>query len=136
MIEIISDYFVRKMKICTPAKVRRLQGMVCSLAGVFLNLVMFMLKLIASILTGSVAAAVDAVWIFYLSGRCHRCGAELCRGIFASGTGGVDIECSIASGAEFGVDMVTAGGGIFTGAGTFGAVCRCITADIDGDTVV
>lgn len=61
MIEIISDYFVRKMKIDTPAAVRRLYGMVCSLAGVFLNLVMFILKLIASILTGSVAAAVDAV---------------------------------------------------------------------------
>ena len=61
MVEIISDYIVRKMKICTPAKVRRLQGMVCSSAGVVLNIAMFILKLIASILTGSVAAAVDAV---------------------------------------------------------------------------
>ncbi len=61
MIEIISDFFVRKMKIDTPAAVRRLYGMVCSLAGVLLNLIMFILKLVASILTGSVAAAVDAV---------------------------------------------------------------------------
>lgn len=61
MIEIISDFFARKKKIDTPSAVRRLQGIVCSLAGVFLNLIMFILKLIASILTGSVATAVDAV---------------------------------------------------------------------------
>lgn len=61
MIEIISDFLAEKMKNNTPSAVRRLQGMVCSLAGVFLNLIMFVLKLIASILTGSVAAAVDAV---------------------------------------------------------------------------
>ena len=61
MIEIISEYLVRKMKNKNTAKVRRLQGMVCSSAGVILNIVMFILKLIASVLTGSVAAAVDAV---------------------------------------------------------------------------
>lgn len=61
MIEIISDFFARKKKIDTPLGMRRLYGMVCSLTGVLLNLIMFVLKLIASVLTGSVAAAVDAV---------------------------------------------------------------------------
>lgn len=61
MIEIISDFFARKKKIDTPLGMRRFYGMVCSLTGVLLNLIMFVLKLIASVLTGSVAAAVDAV---------------------------------------------------------------------------
>ena len=61
MIEIISDFFARKKKIDTPLGMRRVYGMVCSLTGVLLNLIMFILKLIASVLTGSVAAAVDAV---------------------------------------------------------------------------
>ncbi len=61
MIEIISEFFIKKHDITHPAHGRRVYGTVCSLSGIFLNLVLFVLKFTASVFSGSVAAAVDAV---------------------------------------------------------------------------
>lgn len=61
MIEIISDFFIKRHDITDLSNSRRVYGTVCSLSGIFLNLVLFVFKLMASIFSGSVAAAVDAV---------------------------------------------------------------------------
>lgn len=61
MIEIISDFFIRRHYLNSSRAVRRVYGMICSLSGIWLNLVLFALKLTASIFSGSVAAAVDAI---------------------------------------------------------------------------
>lgn len=61
MIEIISDFFIKRHDIKDLSHSRRIYGTVCSLSGIFLNLVLFVMKLTASIFSGSVAAAVDAV---------------------------------------------------------------------------
>ena len=61
MIEIISDFFIKKCNIPDLSHRRRIYGIVCSLAGIFLNLILFILKLVASVFSGSVAAGVDAV---------------------------------------------------------------------------
>ena len=61
MIEIISDFFIKRHDITDLSHSRRIYGTVCSLSGIFLNLVLFVMKLTASIFSGSVAAAVDAV---------------------------------------------------------------------------
>lgn len=61
MIENISDFFIRRHNLNSAPAVRRVYGMTCSLLGIWLNLVLFALKLTASIFSGSVAAAVDAI---------------------------------------------------------------------------
>ncbi|MBR5234029.1 MAG: cation transporter [Clostridia bacterium] len=61
MIEIISENFIKKHNINDLSHSRRIYGKVCSLAGIFLNLILFVFKLTASVFSGSVAAAVDAV---------------------------------------------------------------------------
>lgn len=61
MIEIISDFFIKRHDITDLSHSRRIYGTVCSLSGIFLNLVLFVMKLTASVFSGSVAAAVDAV---------------------------------------------------------------------------
>lgn len=61
MIEIISEKFIKKHNITDSVYSRRVFGTVCSLSGIFLNLLLFAMKLTASIFSGSVAAAVDAV---------------------------------------------------------------------------
>lgn len=61
MIEIISDFFIKKHNITGLSHSRRVQGIVCSVSGIVLNLIMFVFKFTASVFSGSVAAAVDAV---------------------------------------------------------------------------
>ncbi|MBO5934593.1 MAG: cation transporter [Clostridia bacterium] len=61
MIEIISKIFINDRKNYNSPPVRKSYGIICAACGIALNLLMFILKLIASAFTGSVAAAVDAV---------------------------------------------------------------------------
>lgn len=61
MIEIISKFFINDSKNYNSPPVRKSYGIICAACGITLNLLMFILKLIASAYTGSVAAAVDAV---------------------------------------------------------------------------
>ncbi len=61
MIEIFSKFFIKDRKNYNSPPVRKAYGIICAVCGIILNLLMFVLKLIASAFTGSVAAAVDAV---------------------------------------------------------------------------
>ena len=61
MIEIISKLFINDRKNYNSPPVRKSYGIICAVCGIALNLLMFILKLIASAFTGSVATAVDAV---------------------------------------------------------------------------
>lgn len=101
MIEIISDFLINRHPDADFHSSRRIYGTVCSVSGIFLNLIMFLLKITAGILSGSVAATVDAVHnltdsassvvtllSFVLSGRCaarRAFMAECIAGLFVAG---------------------------------------------------
>lgn len=59
MITILSKFFLARTKDHREAEVRRLYGLCCSVTGIFLNIVLFIIKLIAGILTASVAIMAD-----------------------------------------------------------------------------
>lgn len=61
MIEIISCFFINKQTDADLHTSRSIYGIVCSAFGIVLNLIMFLLKITAGLLSGSVAATVDAV---------------------------------------------------------------------------
>lgn len=61
MIEIISCFFINKQSDADLHTSRSIYGIVCSAFGIVLNLIMFLLKITAGLLSGSVAATVDAV---------------------------------------------------------------------------
>ena len=61
MIEFISDFFIKKCKNNEKIKNRQILGIVCSVFGILLNILMFLLKITSSMFSGSIAAAVDAV---------------------------------------------------------------------------
>ncbi len=61
MIKIISCLFIKDSENFNNPSVRRSYGLLCASAGIVLNLLLFFFKLAASTLTGSVAAAVDAI---------------------------------------------------------------------------
>ena len=61
MIEIISGFFINRCPGRDFRTTRCIYGTVCSVCGIFLNFVMFLLKITAGFFSGSVAATVDAV---------------------------------------------------------------------------
>ncbi len=61
MIKLFSEIFIKDNENLSLPSVRRGYGLICAAAGIALNLLMFFFKLAASTLTGSVAAAVDAI---------------------------------------------------------------------------
>ena len=61
MIEFISDFFIKKCKTDEKIKNRQIFGIVCSVFGILLNILMFLFKITSSMFSGSIAAAVDAV---------------------------------------------------------------------------
>lgn len=60
MITILSKIFLAHTKDHQSPEARRLYGIFCSVTGIFLNVVLFVIKLIAGILTSSVAISADA----------------------------------------------------------------------------
>ena len=60
MITILSKIFLAHTKDHQAPEARRLYGIFCSVTGIFLNVVLFVIKLIAGILTSSVAISADA----------------------------------------------------------------------------
>lgn len=61
MINLFSKLFIKDCENYYDPGVRRGYGLLCAVCGIVLNLVMFLFKLAASMLSGSVAAAVDAI---------------------------------------------------------------------------
>lgn len=60
MITLLSKIFIREAREYKKPEVRRSYGIVCSVFGIFLNVMLFGLKFFASIITGSVAITADA----------------------------------------------------------------------------
>lgn len=60
MITILSKIFLMHKKDAGDLEIRRMYGILCSITGIFLNIVLFTIKLIAGILTSSVAISADA----------------------------------------------------------------------------
>lgn len=61
MIKILSDIFIKNNKNYADPSVRRGYGIICSVSGIFLNILMFLLKMTVGAITGSVAVTVDAI---------------------------------------------------------------------------
>ena len=61
MISLLSKIFIKNHGLFSDQKVRRSYGTLCSAVGIFLNLVLFGIKLFAGLLSGSVAILADAV---------------------------------------------------------------------------
>lgn len=60
MISILSNLFIKDRHNYSNEKVRRSYGMLCSITGIFLNVILFASKYLAGILSGSVAITADA----------------------------------------------------------------------------
>ena len=60
MITFLSKIFIRDAKQYRNPEVHRMYGIVCSIFGIFLNVVLFVTKLLAGLATGSVAIMADA----------------------------------------------------------------------------
>ena len=60
MITILSKLLIKDYKNYSDNKVRRLYGILCSIVGIFLNILLFTGKYIAGVLSGSVAITADA----------------------------------------------------------------------------
>ena len=60
MISLLSKLFIKDGKNYTSPKVRSAYGMLCGFVGIFFNLVLFSVKLIAGLLTASVSITADA----------------------------------------------------------------------------
>ena len=61
MISLLSKIFIKNHGLFSDQKARRSYGTLCSAVGIFLNLVLFGIKLFAGLLSGSVAILADAV---------------------------------------------------------------------------
>lgn len=61
MIKLLSKIFIKNSDDFSSPDVRRQYGVLCGGVGIFLNIVLFALKLFVGILTGSVAVTADAV---------------------------------------------------------------------------
>jgi cation diffusion facilitator family transporter len=61
MIKLLSKFFIKNRDDISSPEVRRQYGVLCGGIGIFLNIVLFALKLFVGILTGSVAVTADAV---------------------------------------------------------------------------
>ena len=61
MIKLLSKIFIKNREDLSSPEVRRQYGVLCGGVGIFLNIVLFALKLFVGILTGSVAVTADAV---------------------------------------------------------------------------
>lgn len=60
MIKLLAAFFITDRENYTDVHVRRAYGMLCSIVGIVLNLLLFAGKYAASIITGSIAIAADA----------------------------------------------------------------------------
>ena len=60
MIKLLTKLFIKDHENVTSAAVRRAYGTMCSLYGIFLNLLLFAGKYIAGLISGSVAITADA----------------------------------------------------------------------------
>ena len=61
MITLLSKIFIKNRENCSSAEVRSAYGTLCSIFGIFLNVVLAVAKMIAGSLSGSVAITADAV---------------------------------------------------------------------------
>ena len=61
MIKLLSEIFIKNHNDLSDPKVRHSYGILCSVLGIFLNLILFGIKFFAGILTGSVAITADAI---------------------------------------------------------------------------
>ena len=59
MIKLLTKLFIKDHENVTSAAVRRAYGTMCSLYGIFLNLLLFAGKYIAGLISGSVAITAD-----------------------------------------------------------------------------
>lgn len=60
MITILSKFFIKNRKDFTNPDVRSAYGVLCGFVGIFLNMVLFAIKIVAGSLSGSVAITADA----------------------------------------------------------------------------
>lgn len=61
MIKFFAHLFIRDKENFSSPRVRKSYGLICSAAGIFLNFLLFVFKLTAGSISGSVAVTVDAV---------------------------------------------------------------------------
>lgn len=60
MFRLLVRYFIKNPEATEDLRVRRLYGMICSVYGIFLNLLLFVLKVGIGMMAGSIAATADA----------------------------------------------------------------------------
>ncbi len=61
LISLLSRLFIKNRKDLSDAKVRNSYGILCSVFGIFLNLLLFAIKIFAGTVSGSVAITADAI---------------------------------------------------------------------------